>query len=108
LEVDVNKKRSKPSRADAVHHLGELKVVVGQKEGGDSSGEGDVVEDGGRDWGVQASSMSIPEHFELGTARPTPGPPMNLTGQAWAEILKPKIFFGPSPARNAIFSCFTL
>jgi hypothetical protein len=28
----------------------------------------------------------IPEHFE-------PGSPTNLTGRAWAEILKPAIFF---------------
>jgi hypothetical protein len=42
---------------------------------------------------------AIPKHFEPGPvqARPAPGPPTNLTGRAWAEILKPaKKFFGPS------------
>jgi hypothetical protein len=42
-------------------------------------------------------------------ARPAPGLPTDLAGRAWAEILEPaKIFFGPSPARNAVFSYFTL
>jgi hypothetical protein len=60
---------------------------------------------------TEFSELSIPEHFEPGPARarPAPGPPTNLTGRAWAEILKPaKNFFGPSLARNAVFSCFTL
>jgi hypothetical protein len=36
----------------------------------------------------------IPEHFELGPARPAPSPPTNLTHRAWAEILKTaKLFF---------------
>jgi hypothetical protein len=60
---------------------------------------------------------AIPEHFEPGPtrpagpawARPAPGPATNLTGRPWAEVLKPaKNFFGPSLARNAVFSCFTL
>jgi hypothetical protein len=46
----------------------------------------------------------IPEHFEPGSARPAgpawarpaPGPPTNLTGRTWAEILKPANCFGPS------------
>jgi hypothetical protein len=53
----------------------------------------------------QASSSSssgiIPEHFEPGPtrpagparARPASGPLTNLTGRAWAEILKPAKFF---------------
>jgi hypothetical protein len=75
------------------------------------------------DWMVDAQvrwtpyAPAIPEHFEPGPtrpagparARPAPGLPTNLTGRAWAEILKlTKKFFGPSPARNAVFSCFTL
>jgi hypothetical protein len=62
-------------------------------------------------------AVVIPEHFDPGPAwpagparaRPAPGPPTNLTGRVWVEILKPaKFFFGPSLARNAVFSCFTL
>jgi hypothetical protein len=34
-------------------------------------------------------SVLIPEHFEPGPTRPAPGLPTNLTGRAWAEILKP-------------------
>jgi hypothetical protein len=41
-------------------------------------------------------------------ARPRLGLPANLTARAWAEILKPANFFGPSPARNAIFSYFAV
>jgi hypothetical protein len=52
--------------------------------------------------------VGIPEHFEPSPTRPAPDPPTNLIGRAWAEILKLAIFFGPSPTRNAVFSCFTL
>jgi hypothetical protein len=44
---------------------------------------------------LQHASMhtNIPEHFESGPTRSTgpagPSPPTNLTGRAWAEILKP-------------------
>jgi hypothetical protein len=64
----------------------------------------------GEEWRTMDGSVrAIPEHFEPGPTRPATGPPTNLTGRAWAEILKPaKNFFGPSPARNAAFSCFTL
>jgi hypothetical protein len=38
--------------------------------------------------------LNIPEHFELDPGPAAPGPPTNLTGRAWAEILKPveKVF----------------
>jgi hypothetical protein len=63
-----------------------------------------------------ALTAVILKHFEPGPAwpagpvraRPALGPPTNLTGRAWVEILKPVNFFGPSPARNVVFSCFTL
>jgi hypothetical protein len=46
-------------------------------------------------------TVAIPEHFESGPTRPTgparaqpaPGTPTNLTGRAWAEILKPAEIF---------------
>jgi hypothetical protein len=47
------------------------------------------------------SFAAIPKHYEPAPtrpagparARPAPGPPTNLTGRVWAEILKPaKIF----------------
>jgi hypothetical protein len=51
---------------------------------------------------------AIPEHFEPGPrARPAPGPPTNLTGREWAEILKPaKIFFWPEPGPKCCFYLF--
>jgi hypothetical protein len=53
----------------------------------------------------------IPEHFELGPtrpagsarARPEPGPPTNLTGWAWVEILKPAKNFWPEPDQKCHF-----
>jgi hypothetical protein len=36
-------------------------------------------------------------------ARPGPGPPTNLTGRAWAEILKPAKIFWPEPGPKCCF-----
>jgi hypothetical protein len=41
-------------------------------------------------WSDISLRETIPQHFEPGPlSRPAPGPPTNLTGRAWAEILKP-------------------
>jgi hypothetical protein len=55
---------------------------------------------------VYVSILSPPRPDPL--ARPVPGPPTNLAGRAWAEVLKSANFFCPSPTRNAVFSCVTL
>jgi hypothetical protein len=59
----------------------------------------------------------IPEHFEPGPtrpagpaqARPAPGPPTNLTGRAWAEILKPaKIFLAQAQPEMLFWLFYTI
>jgi hypothetical protein len=57
--------------------------------------------------------MIIPEHLEPGPTRPA-GPARNRPAHEsyWTGVDRDlearEIFFGPSPARNAVFSCFTL
>jgi hypothetical protein len=57
--------------------------------------------------------LSIPEHFEPGPlARPRPDLRQARHDPYWTGVGRDlearEIFFGPSPARNTVFSCFTL
>jgi hypothetical protein len=55
---------------------------------------------------VVGTCSAIPEHFEPGPqARPGPGPPTNLAGRAWAEILKPAKNFWPEPGLKIEARC---
>jgi hypothetical protein len=57
--------------------------------------------------------LLIPKHFEPGPTRPAgPARARPAHESYWTGVGRDlearEIFFGPSPARNAVFSCFTL
>jgi hypothetical protein len=62
--------------------------------------------------GVGAGA-SIPEHFEPGPTRPASPARTRLAHESYSTGVgrdreAREFFFGPSPAQNAVFSCFTL